>query len=58
MVKWINIVFHMTFGFKKIHDSWPFINDLKTDNIFVDFSSNECRIKSIDMDLARYKGKF
>ncbi|CAC5377394.1 unnamed protein product [Mytilus coruscus] len=52
--KWYNIAYQLAFGLKSINEQGVLINDLKSDNVLVNISTDDCRLTFIDMGHASY----
>ncbi|CAC5425096.1 unnamed protein product [Mytilus coruscus] len=56
--KWFNIAYQLAFGLQSINERGVLINDLKSDNILVNISTDDCRLTFIDMSHASFmRGK-
>ncbi|OWF39381.1 uncharacterized protein LOC110465112 [Mizuhopecten yessoensis] len=55
--KWIAICYQLFWGLKMIHEKQVLLNDIKSDNILVDYNSNDHmnNIRFIDLGLASYR---
>ncbi|XP_060067498.1 uncharacterized protein LOC132547711 [Ylistrum balloti] len=55
--KWIAICYQLFWGLKVIHEKQVLLNDIKSDNILVDYDSNDImsNIRFIDLGLATYR---
>ncbi|KAK3612218.1 hypothetical protein CHS0354_039491 [Potamilus streckersoni] len=56
--RWLSICQQMALGLKAIHSKQILHNDIKTDNIIVDFLKNDTPIKYIDFGLSTYQKGF
>ena len=56
--QWHGICYQMALGLRKIHAKHVLVNDVKSDNILVDCSTSDFRLKYIDMGLATFRSGF
>ncbi|XP_033747881.1 L-type lectin-domain containing receptor kinase IX.2-like [Pecten maximus] len=54
----INIAYQLVFALKAIHDKDVLLNDIKSNNVLVDTSTPDFRIRYIDFDLATFRGSY
>ncbi|XP_033731506.1 L-type lectin-domain containing receptor kinase IX.2-like [Pecten maximus] len=54
----INIAYQLVFALKAIHDKDVLLNDIKSNNVLVDTSTPDFRIRYIDFDLASFRGSY
>ncbi|KAL5012291.1 hypothetical protein ScPMuIL_010842 [Solemya velum] len=55
---WLDIAYQLAMGLDQIHKKFVLLNDIKIDNVLIDYGSQGLKVKFIDMGYATFKEPF